>query len=356
MRTTTSESGFTLVELMVASVITLTVIGIALTTFQNAMSLNETATQVADSNQNLRAGTNLLVRDLLQTGRGIPTGGISIPSGSGATPLNRPAPPPGSDTFNNTTQTALQAITTGAGKGPTINGKPTDLVTLLMDDSVLGGLTVLPYDTTEVGVAKLANGGGSLDVGPNLSWLTGDPPAGIPAIKVGDLILFEAPPGRSAIQTVTKITAPIIYFETGSSDPFNFNQSGATAGTIRQLPKAKMSVRRVLMYTYYVHMDSSGTPRLMRALNMFGPQALAGVIEDLTLSFDLVDGTSNPTNVKTLPYTQGSVTYGASLARKANIHVGVRAEDKSARQHDYVRSHVSTVVSLRNLAYVDRYK
>ena len=93
MRTSNSESGFTIVELIVASMITLTVIGIALTTFSNAMALNEAATQIADSNQNLRAGTNLLVRDLLQAGRNIPTGGISIPSGAGSVAIYRPSPP-----------------------------------------------------------------------------------------------------------------------------------------------------------------------------------------------------------------------------------------------------------------------
>ncbi len=44
-------------------------------------------------------------------------------------------------------------------------------------------------------------------------------------------------------------------------------------------------------------------PRLMRKMNHFTAQALAGVIEDLDLSYDLVDGTNNPTNVKQLPFT-----------------------------------------------------
>ena len=95
----------------------------------------------------------------------------------------------------------------------------------------------------------------------------------------------------------------------------------------------------------------------MRALNMFTPQALAGVIEDLTLSYDLVDGVYNPTNVKTLPFTSAQgVTYSANQIRKANMHVGVRAEEKSTRQQDYIRNHLSTIVDLRNLAFVDRYK
>jgi hypothetical protein len=355
MRTTHSESGFTIVELIVASMITLTVIGIALTTFSNAMALNEATTQMADSNQNLRAGTNLLVRDLLQAGRNIPTGGISIPSGAGSVAIHRPSPPFTSYFFNNTTETALSAITTGAGLGPVIEGKSTDLVTILMDDSVLGELTpVRVWNAVGWAGPKMAQDGSSLDVGDRLDWLNGDPTEGIPAIQVGDVFFFSNASGTT-IQTVTRIQSPIIFFD--QNDPFRFNQPSATAGSITPILGSTMSVRRLLMLTYYVHNDASGTPRLMRAVNMWNPQALAGVIEDLTLSYDLVDGVYNPTNVKTLPFTSAEgVTYGANQIRKANLHVGVRAEEKSTQTQDYIRNHLSTIVDLRNLAYVDRYK
>ena len=354
MRTTNSESGFTIVELIVASMITLTVIGIALTTFSNAMALNEATTQIADSNQNLRAGTNILVRDLLQAGRNIPTGGISIPSGAGSVSIYRPSPPSTSYTFNNTTETALSAITTGQGLGPVINGKSTDLVTILMDDSVLGELTPVKKWNAAGPDPKIAQDGTSLNVGNRLDWLNGNPTEGVPAIQKGDLFFFSNASGTT-IQTVTKIQTPIIYFE--ANDPFRFNQKSATGGSITPILGSTMSIRRLLMLTYYVHIDSSETPRLMRAVNMFTPQALAGVIEDLTLSYDLVDGVYNPTNVKTLPFTsvQG-VTYSGNQIRKVNLHVGVRAEEKSTTQQDYIRNHLSTIVDLRNLAYVDRYK
>jgi Tfp pilus assembly protein PilW len=358
MRITNSDSGFSLVELLVASMITLAVIGVALTTFSNAMDLNEVTTQVADSNQNLRAGTNLLVRDLLQAGRNIPTGGISIPSGSGATLVQRPSPPGTSYAFDTTTLTALSAITTGEAMGPVIQGTTTDMVTILMQDSVLGPLTVYPFGTGpqpgNPDPATLSQDGSSLDVGGGLSWLTGDPTDGIPAIQKGDLVMFQTPNG-AVMQTVTNVQSPTISFDV--NDPFNLNQPAAAAGSITTVLGSQLSVSRVYMYTYYVHNDASGTPRLMRAVNMFTPQALAGVIEDLTFSYDLVDGIYNPTNVKTLPFTSAqSVTYNANQIRKANVHVGVRSEEKSARQNDYIRQELSTIVDLRNLAFVDRYR
>src|SRR6185503_15224832 len=227
MRTSNSESGFTITELIVASMITLAVIGIALTTFSNAMDLNEAATQVADSNQNLRAGTNILVRDLLQAGRNIPTGGISIPSGSGSVSIYRPSPPATTQTFNNTSLTALSAITTGQGLGPTINGKTTDMITILMDDSVLGELTPVGVWNASGSGPKIAADGSTLNIGNRTDWLNGDPANGIPSIKVGDLFFFSNPTGTT-LQTVTKIQPPTIYFE--ANDPFRFNQRSAAAG------------------------------------------------------------------------------------------------------------------------------
>jgi hypothetical protein len=50
------------------------------------------------------------------------------------------------------------------------------------------------------------------------------------------------------------------------------------------------------------------------------------------------------------------MTYTENQIRKVNIHIGVRSEFKSVKHDDYLRNHVSTVISLRNLAYVSRYE
>jgi prepilin-type N-terminal cleavage/methylation domain-containing protein len=351
-RSLRSEDGFTLIELMVAAAISLVVLSVAFSAFSDAMDLNQSASQIADASQNLRAGTNLFVRDLLQAGRNLPIGGIAIPSGNGSTAIYRPSPPGSSYTFDNVNATTLPAITTGNDLGPTINGKPTDLITILMDDPVLAPLTLSPAGTAGT-VPKLSADGSSFSVGLQTSWISGDPANGIPAIKAGDLIYFLAS-GGTAIQTVTGVTGSTVTF--GTDDPFHFNQRGAAAGSITQILGAAMTARRVYMFTYFVHEDTPGEPRLMRMLNQFPPQALAGVVEDLDLDYDLVDGTNNPTDVADLPYTANGVTYNSSQIRKVNLHIGVRSELKSKREDDYLRNHLSTVVALRNLAYVDRYK
>ena len=93
MSTMNKQSGFTLVEVLVAVTVMLIIMAATLGAFNDALRVNEAATLYADMDQNLRAGANLMIRDFMQVGQGIPTGGIPVPSGAGALPLNRPSPP-----------------------------------------------------------------------------------------------------------------------------------------------------------------------------------------------------------------------------------------------------------------------
>ena len=372
MRRMLRNDGFTLVELMMATGITLAVLAVAMATFRNAMDLNDTATLVADSSQNLRAGTNLLARDLMQAGRGIPIGGIPIPSGAGVSPLSRPGPPGGTLTFDNLTQTTLQSVITGYQLGPVVNGELTDIVTILADDRTAyvectsGSFVPLQvYDPLSPAPAPnpcnltsplptFALDGSTLDVGQYTTWIT-DPVNGI---KAGDLLMFN----DSSIQTVTQVTGTSVSFAT--NDPFGFNQPTAPSGSITQTigdtssrPLAPITVKRIQMLTYYVDaVTTPGSPRLARRLNHFPGQAMAGVVEDVTLTYDLVDGVDNPTQVPHLPATIGGVFFNSSQIRKANVQIGVRSDTRSNVRTDYLRHYSSTVVSLRSLAYIDRYR
>jgi prepilin-type N-terminal cleavage/methylation domain-containing protein len=356
MRSIARADGFTLPELLISTAIILMTLGAALTTFSNAVSLTQSTTELTDSNQNLRAGTNLLARDLLQAARGIPTGGLPIPSGVGAQAINRPSPPGLAYTFDNVNSTTLPAIIPGAGLGPTIDGQATDIVTILMTDSLLGSLGT---NTGLAGQAKVATNGANVDVGANAAWLAGNPAQGIPPVAPGDLIWFSNANGN-ALQTVTSVDPTHMYF--ALNDWFNFNQPGAAQGSITQIASNPMppgSVARVIMLTYYVDaVTAPATPRLTRVQNAHTPQAMAGVIEDLDLSYDLVDGVTNPINQKTVPYTDPvrGITYSPNQIRKVNLHAGVRSDTLSPQHDDYIRNHLSTVISIRSLAFVNRYR
>lgn len=367
MQITSRDNGFSLIELMTGMAITLIVVAGAMQTFKNALAINDAGQQIADSSHNLRSGSNLLVRDLMQAGRKIPTGGIPIPNGAGSGIINRPSPPGGPVyTFDNINQTTLTAVITGKGLGPIINSSSTDIITFLMIDPLLGDTKVC--DSTlaiPANTASLQNDSSYMTVAGTTSttgfnWLTGDPTNGIAPVKAGDIIWFNT--GGTALRTVTSTDATRVYF--GAADWFNFNQAAAPQGTLPALRAGGkfpcgFAAARLLMYTYYVDATTTpGTPRLTRVMNNFAPQALAGVVEDLDIAYDLVDGTVNPTLVSDLPYTDAGsgLTYTATQIRKVNLHIGVRSDTISTQSHDYVRTHMSTVISLRNLAFVDRYK
>src|ERR1700730_6843360 len=113
----TRDAGFTLTELMITMVVTLLVIGGALAAFNDAIQANEHVVHMADTNDNLRAGMNLMVRDLIQVGQGIPVGGIPVPPG-----IRRPSPPGQNYTFPAGNPT-LPAANPGAALGPLIAGQ-----------------------------------------------------------------------------------------------------------------------------------------------------------------------------------------------------------------------------------------
>lgn len=361
------EDGLTLIELMISLTLVLTLLGAALTTFQGAMTMNDTASQMADANQNLRAGVNQMVKDFMQAGRVIGPEGIPVPNGPGATAISRPAPPGQTMTFNVTTTTNLPDITTGSQIGPIVNGTPTDIVTIMTVDPFMPTIeTPQPSGSTDPNEGTIAPDGSFVTLPANSVWLIGDTDNDTPPMNVGDLVLFKNSRGM-AIQTVTRKDATRLYFD--ASDWFMFNQRSATQGTIMQIKHTtstgpawteKTTLFRVMMITYYVDntvisADGHSAPRLVRQVNHFEPQALAGVVEDLDLTYDLVDGVNNPAEIVSLPYTAGGVTYTANQIRKVNLHVGVRSEMISRPTNDFLRNHISTSVDVRSLASVDNY-
>jgi len=225
MRKLSEEQGFTITEMMVATAVVLVVLSGALTTFKNALAINESASQLADANQNLRAGTNQLIRDILMAGRIIGTEGIAMPTGAGIT-YARPGPV-GVGNFdmiadgNPTLQ--MPAISTGFRLGPKIPSNctacfNTDIITILTVDEFMPTVSTPPGpggpSSTE---ATLSADGSFATFSATSLWIYGDPNGDTPAIKEGDLVLYVGTNGN-AIQTVTSIDKTLhrIYFNTAT--------------------------------------------------------------------------------------------------------------------------------------------
>jgi len=325
-----------MLEVLVAMTITLVALGVAFSAFEGVSGAREAATLLTDNNQSLRTSLNLMTRDLLSAGRGVIVGGIPIPSGN-ATPLVRPGPADAVLTFPAGNIT-LQAVTPGSGLGPAINGIATDVITFLMVD------TSLPLDSQFL--TNVAGDGSSVTVDPSIPI---DNPGN--AIQPGDLIWLSN--GGNAIQMVTGRAGQTIQFAAG--DPMNLNQRGAQRGTVLQMQRApglypQTKARRVLMISYYIDASDAARPRLMRRINLGQDRAIGIDIENLQITYDLVDGTANQANVDApvAPNTPAQI-------RKANVFLAGRSHRPWSRTGQFLRNTLSTQVSLRSLSFFDRY-
>jgi hypothetical protein len=333
------EQGFGIAEMLMSLLISIVLLSATMGSFNDAISISEQANLMADLEQNMRSGINFLVNDLINAGLGIPTGGIPIPSGAGAVAVKRPGPPGSNYTFGSSL--TLSAITTGARLGPVGNGRQTDMVNILYAD------ILLPLNQTPL--TTIGANGASMTVN------AGTPISGVPyAITTGDIIAFSNGLGAT-LQYVSRINGQTVYFDAG--DPLNLNQPAASQGSISSLKDPATGIfptttaTRVLLVTYYIDTTTvPAMPRLIRRINNRPGQTVALIIEDLQLTYDLVDGATNPTSVDT-PTDPNS----ANQIRRANIYIAGRSSAKIQKTHDYLRRNLATQVSLRCLSFVNRY-
>ena len=79
-----NSNGFTLVELLVAMALGLLVMAAMASLFKTGLNSVMLITQRAETQHNMRAGLDLMVKDISMAGAGLPSGGIQLPSGGGS--------------------------------------------------------------------------------------------------------------------------------------------------------------------------------------------------------------------------------------------------------------------------------
>src|ERR1035438_3054520 len=72
--------GFTLLELMIAMALGLIVMAAMTSLFKTGMNSTMLLTQRAETQQNMRAAIDLMVKDISMAGAGLPSGGIQWPT------------------------------------------------------------------------------------------------------------------------------------------------------------------------------------------------------------------------------------------------------------------------------------
>ncbi len=376
------RNGFTFVELLVGMAVTMIALAAAVLLFRDSTKANSSVTQSSDMSDNLRAGLNLIVQDLIQTGTGIPVGGISIPNTVDKNGCNVGAPvnrPPavlnltfqGPNSANKGCNVILPAVEPGNGLGPTVRspdgttGPATDVITIMYADNTLA-LDQKPITGPACPTGSILPDGSSItfDAAPGCVTIGA---AGIP-VNAGDLLMiYNANNPNGVLQTVSAVNGQTLIFNAG--DAFNLNGRTATesSGTILTLQNLTAgapngtypptSCTRIWMITYYL--DATTDPRhptLMRAVNFNTPQPVAETLENLQLSYNFADGTTpapvNQFTVPTLPAPGGD---NENQIRSVNVYLGARSTSTTAATGRYARTNLATQVALRSMAYFNTY-
>lgn len=334
------DAGFSLAEAMIACVLTLLVLSGGLTLFNSSVRLADTTRIVSETNQSLQVALSLMVRDFIQAGRGIPRGGIPVPSGAGSSAILRPGP--GSLTFPGSWIT-LPAVVPGPDLGPNLLGVQTDLVAVFYADPTIA---LSEYPLVEI------NGNANqirVDTRTNIGGPDG--------LKVGDLLLFSNAQGN-AMRMITHIPGgPQQQITLAPTDPLQLNQTNAAEGALQNLEIGPnqyppTTATRIVLVTYYVDTTTDpNLPRLIRQVNAGTPLAIALGVENLQVTFDLVDGVTNPSNVAAIPGANS-----AHQIRKVNLFLSARSLDRTPRSQTFFRNSVVTQIGLRSLSFVDRYQ
>jgi len=376
------KTGFSLVEIMIALAVTMIALAAAFLLFRDSTRANSNVTQSSDMSDNLRAGLNLIVQDLIQTGTGIPTGGISIPNTVNAAgcnigrPVNRPPTVlnltfQGPNAANLACNVILPAIEPGNNLGPTItspdgtSGPRTDILTILYADNTLA-MVQKPIVSASCPAGTISSTGLTIkfDASPGCVTLGA---AGIP-VNPGDLLMiYNANNPNGILQTVTAVSGQTLTFSPGDAFNLNGRTSSETAGTIKQLQNLTggvpngtyppTSATRIWMITYYLDATTDPAhPMLMRAVNFNTPQPVAETVENLQFAFNFADGTSpapvNQFSVPTVPAPAGDTE---NQIRVANVYMGARSTTSAANPGKYIRTNLSTQVALRSMAYFNSF-
>jgi type II secretory pathway pseudopilin PulG len=377
------NSGFTLVELIIGMGVTMVALAAAVLMFRDSTRANTNVTQTSDMSDNMRAGLNLIVQDLIQTGTGIPTGGISIPNTPNAAGCNTGAkvkrPPAvlnltfnGPNSANVGCNVILPAIEPGNALGPTVtspdgtSGPQTDIVTMMYADNTLA-LDQRPITGPACPTGKIAADGSQIDFGSSPGCATLGA-AGIP-VNPGDLLmLYNAHNPNGILQTVSSVAGQIVKFN--ANDAFNLNGRTAseTSGTILSLQDPGLpaapngnypatTCTRIWMITYYLDTTTDPKhPRLMRAVNFNTPQPVAETFENLQFAYNFDDGTTNPVNQFVVPALPAPTGDNENQIRSVNVYLGARSTTTAAITGQYVRTNLKTQVALRSMAYFNTYK
>jgi prepilin-type N-terminal cleavage/methylation domain-containing protein len=358
--------GFTLLELIVAMGIGLIVIMAAAQLFQSGVNTTAMVTEQSEMQQNVRSAVNLIAKDVSMAGSGLPSGGVSLPYGTGSSASKygcnqTPTCYLTADTYpsgvvgTTTVSNYMYGLIPGPSDGMEAGGAAKVPATQKGADSITVLYIDYSYPLNQYSVA-FGSKGKSLTFTPPSS-----PPAGFPAIVsptglvVGDLLLLSNNVG-SAVAEVTGLTATSgggANVTLANSDALNINQSGAANGNVAYISGGTPTIAyRLYAISYFLEVPTNGqTPRLMRQVSGQTPIPVADNIISLNFTYDTCDNSGvTPCAAISDPIGSG---FSPNQIHKVNITVMGQAVLAAAGKSESMA--LTTSVSTRSLSFKNRY-
>ncbi len=384
--------GFTFIELMTAMALGLLIVGAAVKLFSQGVDATWVVSQRAEMQQDLRAVQNMMTKDISLAGAGLIGGqGISLPSGTGLTPiygcdqtgLASGCPPNGGVKYPCASNVGaciptLYGLIPGFSLGITPPGSATisDLITVVYSDTIFAlncyTVTFTAPGNSVTFTAPANPPPSSCTLPPGLAFPQNINNTAV-GLQPGDLILFQNTANGPAVAEVTTVAAGagpswVVAFANG--DPLQINQSGAPNDLTQisgfpAVPVAGTVANRIFVITYYIQLNpdptgvTKGTPVLMRQVN--GHTAVPAAENVINTQFTYDTYATDGSLLNQLPDGGESLGVSLNLIRKINIaHLTIRSQLDGSRSALFATSgfqgyDVQTSISARNLSYQNRY-
>ncbi len=379
-RSSKRESGFSLLEMTVSLALGAIVLGAAVQIYIQGVGATWTTTQRAELQQDFRAASNILTKDLSLAGAGLTQGAaIALPSTSA--PVYGCVQTTGKPCYINGGSVAypqqsstyyLYGLLPGYNAGPTLFAAQgaTDVVTVVYTDNnfYLDCYTAAITSATTVTFTLPSSTSGNCTApgGNSGAQAVNDSVVGLTA---GDLVLFTFGSSSVVAEVTTAATsAGVATF--AASDALNMNQAAGVANSLANKYVAPSNsvtgyATRLLVISYYI--DNSPTPpRLMQQVSGHAPVPVAENVVYLKFTYNLFNDTTKSVAVGcSNPGAASDGCSGASNGLLPNqitqINVQNMAMDGTMNGsqfgpgNGYQRLDLQTSVSARNLTYVNDY-
>ncbi len=377
-QSTKRKRGFSLMEMTIAMGLGTLVLGVALQLYSQGVSATWTVSQRAELQQDFRAASDMLTKDLSLAGSGLGNG-TQVPLPSGTAPVYGCDQTPkcylgstnlvsGKYPLNGATPT-LYGLVPGYNLGPTLASNPsaTDVVTVAYADtsfylncyqatiSALGKVTFAPASPPAWPAGCLPNGVATPQaVNDTMLGLTPGDLVYFPSLNmVGEVTAGTITVGANAVGAT--YTVPF-----ANGDALNMNQTAAGGGlNTAALNASGTSPVRLLVITYYI--DNTVSPaRLMRQISGHSPMPVSDGIVYMKFSYDLYNDATNLPAVNQPNPGSGDANDTASdglnptAITKINIlHMAMDSTLHGAK--GYQGLDLETSVSARDLTYSNNY-